>query len=515
MSQIKQILRLYRQGKSIKFIKRNLAVSRNTVRKYLALQQASGRSIDDLLDLEDNELQQVLMPGAESAESDRYQVLASQYDYFCSELRRTGVTRWLLWSEYRQSQPDGYSYSQFCWHLGKLDDAHTITMANLPHPPGEQTYIDFAGKYAEYVDPDTGEIHRVPVLVLTLGYSQYSYVEALESQTGEDFVEGLKRGFGWFGGVTKVLVPDNMKTAVVKTDPYEPAINQLLEEVANHYKTVILPARPARPRDKSLVETAVRETYRNVFAPIRNQTFFSLAEINQAFRRQLEIWSDRPFQGRTETRRQRFDLVERGALQGLPEAPFVIKKKRSPTVRNNSHIQLHEDKHYYSVPFTYIKEKVLVIYSPLLVDIYFKGSLIASHQRDRTPHQYTTVREHLPSHHQHWMDRGPNWYRLRAGRISEEVAQLIEQILNSRMYPEQAFRSCDGVLGLHRKVGSEELTEAARIALKLDCCTYSFLNRLIQNGMASRALSPPPAPAELPDHDNIRGKEYFQQSFNL
>jgi hypothetical protein len=252
------------------------------------------------------------------------------------------------------------------------------------------------------------------------------------------------------------------------------------------------------------VETGVRETYRNVFAPIRNQTFFSLAEINQAFRRQLESWGDRPFQGRTETRRQRFESVERAALQALPEAPFVIKKKRSPTVRNNSHIQLGEDKHYYSVPFTYIKKKVLVIYSPLLVDIYFKGSLIASHQRNRTPYEYTTVREHLPSHHRHWMDRGPDWYRLRAGRISKEVGQLIERILNSKMYPEQAFRSCDGVLGLHRKVGSEELTEAARIALELDCCTYSYVNRLIQNGMASRALNKPSAPAELPDRQYSR-----------
>ena len=515
MSQIKQILRLAQQGKSIKFIVRNLSVSRNTVRKYLALGQASGRSLEELLKLEDDQLGQLLMPAGQAADSDRQQTLASQYEYFCKELRRTGVTRWLLWSEYRQSHPDGYSYSQFCWHLSRLDDARRVTMANLPHPPGEQTYIDFAGKYAEYVDPATGQIQRVPVLLLTLGCSQYSYVEALPSQTGEDFIDGLNCGVRWIGGVTKVLIPDNMKTAVVKTDRYEPGINRLLEDFANHYQTVILPARPAAPRDKSLVETAVRDVYRHVFAPLRNRRFFSLAELNQAIREQLEIWHNRPFQRRSETRRQRFDQLERPALQPLPKEPFVIKKPASRTVRNNSHIELAEDKHYYSVPHGYIKQKVKILYTTQLVQIFCRGSLIASHQRDRTPHGYTTVKEHLPSHHQHWMDRGPGWYRSRANRISPEVGQLVERILTSRAYPEQAFRSCDGVLGLHRKVGSTVLTEAARIALELDCCTYSYVNRLIKNGMASAGSTDQPLPAKLPDHDNIRGKDYFQHSLNL
>jgi transposase len=182
MSQIKQILRFTQQGKSIKFIALNLSVSRNTVRKYLSLQQASGQSIDDLLLLEDHALQQALLPVAQSAEDQRYQVLIDRYDCFCSELRRTGVTRWLLWSEYRQSHPGGYCYSQFCKHLQDLGDVRNLTMANLPHPPGEQIYIDFAGKYAEYVNPMTGKIHKVPVLLLTLGHSYYSYVEAIDSQ---------------------------------------------------------------------------------------------------------------------------------------------------------------------------------------------------------------------------------------------------------------------------------------------------------------------------------------------
>lgn len=515
MSQIKQILRFTQQGRSIKWIARSLSVSRNTVRKYLSLQQASGQPMEELLQLEDHALQQTLLPSEPLGDDQRYQVLLESYDYFCNELRRTGVTRWLLWSEYRQSHPGGYCYSQFCKHLQDLGQARNLSMANLPHPPGEQTYIDFAGKYAEYVDPTTGQIHKVPVLVLTLGYSQYSYVEALRSQGGEDLIYGLRRGFSAFGGVSSVLIPDNMKTAVKKTDRYEPGINRLLEDLANHYNTAVMPARPRRPKDKPLVESAVRDVYRHVFAPLRNRTFYSLEEMNQAIADQLRIWHDRPFQGRQESRRERFEQLEQPALQPLPDEPFLIKKYASLTIRNNCHIQIREDRHYYSAPYRYAKKKVEVVYTPDRVQIFYQNTLIAVHQRDRTPYGYTTVKEHLPENQRHWMDRGPQWYRRRARHISPEVGRLIDSILSSKTYPEQTYRSCDGILGLHRKVGNEQLTQAARIALELNSCTYSFVNRLIKNGMAKGVTASPDTPVKLPAHDNIRGKTYFQQSLNI
>lgn len=512
MSQIKQILRLYQQGKSIKFIVRNLSVSRNTVRKYLSLQKASSRSIEELLQIEDEQLGQILMPGGETSPAERYQVLVDHYDYFRGELSRKGVTRWLLWSEYRQNHPGGFCYSHFCKHLQELDQARNLTMANLSHPPGEQIYIDFAGKYAEYVNPVTGEVHQVPVLLLTLGHSHYSYVEAIGSQKGEDVVCAVQRGLRFFGGVSKVFVPDNMKTAVVKTDRYEPGINRLFEDLANHYNTAVLPARGGRPKDKSIVESSVRDVYRHIFAPLRNRIFYSLAELNQGIHEQLAVWHERPFQNREGSRGQLFKEVEQPALQPLPEAPFLIKKYASLTIRNNCHIQIREDKHYYSAPHAYARKKVQVIYTSDRVQIFCQGTLIAAHQRDRTPYRYTTLKEHLPENHRHWLDRGPGWYRKRANHISAEVGRLIDCILCSKTYPEQTYRSCDGILGLHRKVGSEQLTEAARIALELDSCSYSFVNRLITNGMASPTSKTPAAEAELPAHDNIRGKTYFQQS---
>jgi len=252
-----------------------------------------------------------------------------------------------------------------------------------------------------------------------------------------------------------------------------------------------------------------------MFASLRNRTFYSLTELNQAIREQLAVWHDRPFQNREGSRRQKFEQVEQPALQPLPGEPFQIKKYATLTIRNNCHIQIREDRHYYSAPHAYARKKVQVIYTADRLQIFCQCSLIAAHRRDRTPYGYTTVKEHLPENHRHWLDRGPAWYRRRANHISPEVGRLIDCILTSKTYPEQTYRSCDGVLGLHRKVGSETLTQAARIALDLDSCTYSFVNRLITNGMATPASKKTAAEAEIPAHDNIRGKNYFQQSLQV
>ena len=515
MSQIKQILRFLHHGKSIKFIARRLEVSRNTIRKYLALQKASGYSIDQLLSFEDHQLHEALLPGDGQKRDERYQVLSANYDYYKAELRKVGVTRWLLWSEYRQSHPDGYSYSQFCWHLQRLAAPEKAAMANLPHQPADQLYVDFAGKKMEYIDPDTGQIHQVPVFVATLGMSQYSYAEALAGQTTEAFLRALANALRFFCGVPLTIIPDNLKAAVIKADRYEPGLNTLLADFANHYGTTILPARPRKPQDKSLVETMVRDVYRNVYAPLRNRSFFSLDEINQAILDRLDIWHDRPFQQREGSRRQCFVQAEHPALQALPTEAFHIKKYRWLTVRKNSHIQLAEDHHYYSIPYAYIGKKVHLIYTKHVVQVYSDQTLIASHQRNRSRYKYTTVKDHLPSHHQYWLDRSPGWYQSRAEGIGPEVVELINAILAARPHPEQAYRSCDGVLGLARKVGKPQLCKAAEVALSLGEPTYTFVKRLVQNGTLGLDHSEDTDASPLPNHDNVRGKTYYQQSLNL
>lgn len=228
MSNIKQLFYLRHHGSSVKFIELELGVSRNTIRKYLSLQKASGYNMVDLLTLEGPELARVLLPGeGQQASDERYKQLAENHEFYRSELKRTGVTRWLLWSEYRQSHPDGYSYSQFCWHLQQLGKADQATMANLDHRPGDQLYVDFAGIKMQYIDPDTGEIHQVPVLIATPGMSQYSYVQALQSQKAEDFFHGLANALEFFGGSPLCIIPDNLKAAVIKSDRFEPSLNTM------------------------------------------------------------------------------------------------------------------------------------------------------------------------------------------------------------------------------------------------------------------------------------------------
>ena len=296
MSTIKQILQHHHQGKSIRWSARAVKVSRNTVRKYLGMARELDRPLEELLSLDDHELEALLYPSQPSTRDERLADLQGRYEYLRRELARTGVTRFLLWTEYKQAYPGGYSYSQFCWRLGQLDKQNQVC-AVLDHRPGDLLYLDFAGQTIEYVDLPSGEIRTGQVFIATLGYSQYSYLEALPSQKTEDLIQALNHTLAFLGGVPQGLVPDNLKSAVIRSDRYEPTLNRMLEEFANHYRTAIIPARPGKPKDKALVEAMVRNAYTRVYAPLRNRTFYSLEEVNQGIRSQLSRVTSIPHPG--------------------------------------------------------------------------------------------------------------------------------------------------------------------------------------------------------------------------
>jgi len=515
MSQIKQIFRLHQQGHSKKAIARICSVSKNTVRKYLTLLERLGMSHSEALQTEDLELEQLLLPGEgfKLHNDSRYAQLMNLAEGYRKELKRTGVNRWLLWSEYRQSNPGGYSYSQFCYHLQQFNKTHELSL-HQEYLPGDKLFIDFAGKPLEWIDTDGGEIHKVQVFVATLGYSKYSYVEAIRSQKTEDFLMALVQCFSYLGGVPAAIVPDNFKGAVVKTDRYEPGLNQLLEDMANHFGTVIIPARVAKPKDKAIVENMVKNAYSYIYAPLRNRQFFSLNELNQGVKEQLRKFNEKLFQGKDYSRKSLFEQHEKVKLKELPEAVFEIKKYRELTVHKNSHIKLSEDKHYYSVPYPYTGQRVKVIYTQSLVRIYSKGTCITTHQRSFKPYAYTTIREHLPSNHQRWLDRSPIYYINWARKISNEVEEVTKKILQSKPHVEQAYKSCEGLKGLSRRHGNKLLTLACKRALELDCCNYGFINRMIQSRMLFEQKEDKKH-TPLPRHSNIRGKDYYQQMLNF
>lgn len=508
MSTVKQILRLYQEGKGIKTIARIVGVSKNTVKAYVHTIGLYGLSLPSLLEMEDTALSELLNAPPEGTSNERLSYFKSRLSYWEKELQRPGVTRYLLWQEYRLGQPAGYGYTQFCYHLHDHLKAPSVSMI-VDHQPGDKLFIDFSGKKLLYYDPLSGEEKQAEVLIGVLGYSQKACVVALESQNSEDFILGMNKILRYLGGSPAAIVPDNLKAAIVKSDRYEPVVNRIFEDFANHYQTAVMPARVLHPKDKALVENMVRITYSRIFAPLRDRVFTSIYELNEAISEPLEKHNAALFQGKDHSRNDLFDS-EKTLLKPLPQEPFLIRKYRQLTVQKNAHICLSEDAHYYSVPYAYLGQKVEVIYTHNRVSIYHKSQLLATHVRTRKKHAYTTVEEHLPSRYRDYKDRSPDYYRKRALAYGVEPGELINRILMRKMHVEQNYKSCDGVLRLAAKTPADVFRNACKIALQAGSCHYRFIDQLITNGMAKNYTPPVELPLS-PPHENLRGKSFFNE----
>jgi len=509
MSQIKQLLRLHQQGSPKKTIARNLGMSKNTVKAYLEKLSRLKTDIDSLLALDDPVLEARFHPGNPAYKDKHFEHFKGKLDYFTRELKRTGVTRKLLWEEYRLDYPQGYGHSQFCYHLSQHLIASKPSMV-LQHQAGEKLFIDFAGKKLNYVDVQTGEVVYCQVFVACLPYSDYGFAMAVKSQSVSDFLYALGRCLEYLGGVPQVLVPDNLKAAIVKASRYEPDVNRAMEDFANHYGTTVVPTRVRKPKDKALVENQVRLIYTRIYAKIRNLQFFSLNDLNQAIAQKNREHNQTRMQQKPYCREERFLADEKHLLSTLPEQPFELKYYRTLKVAKNNHVYLGEDKHYYSVPFAYIGLKLKVIYTRSMVYIYAKGKQVAVHIKNYGKGTYNTNREHLCSAHNHYLDRSPEYYLQKAQAGNPELHELITMVFKQNKHPEQLYRTCDGLLNLYRKTNQENFRKACRVALKYEICSYRFLLNVIKN-KTSDMIDQINKPA-LPEHQNIRGKAYYSQT---
>ncbi len=506
MSQVKQILQLHKQGYKIKPIAKNLSISKNTVKSYLEKYRSSKLSLDTLLKMEDHDLEKVFHPGNPAYKDDRFDTLTDNLDYYTKELKREGVTRKLLWEEYRMSHPAGYSLSQFSFHLSQ----HLLTKKPslvLKHEPGEKLFVDFAGKKLSYIDRETGEIIECQVFVACLPYSDYGFCVAVPSQSTDDFIHALTLCLESLGGAPKALVPDNLKAAVTKANRYEPRINRVLEDFANHYNMAVVPARVRKPQDKALVENQVKLIYNRVYARIRNQQFFSLEDLNAAITEHTAKHNQTRMQKRDYCRQEHFLSNEKHLLQPLPETAFEIKYYKEYKLAQNNHIYLGQDKHYYSAPYQYIGKKLKVIYTRSMVRIFSSHNLIAVHRRSFVKGSYTTDKNHLCSTHQHYLNRSPEYYRNKASKLSETLACLVELMFAQNRYPEHLYRGCDGLFSLWRNTPGETFDKACLIAIEHQNYSYRFVQNIIKNKMTETVEEKPGKP--LPEHNNIRGKEYY------
>lgn len=504
MSKIKQLLRLHKDGVSIRKISRDLQLNRQTVSGYLDKLSVHGFDIDELLSLDDPALESKFISGHAAYLEPRFEQLKGLLPLYEKKLENKKFTRLLLWEDYIAKYPSGYRYTQFCHHLRQLMVARHPS-AILEHAAGEKLFIDFCGDTLHYVDDKTGEVIEVQVFVATLPFSDYAFCMAVASQRTEDFLYALACALEYYGGCPKIMVSDNLKASVVKTDKYEPELNRLMDDFANHYGFVTMPARPYRPKDKSLVENQVKLIYRRVYARISDCTFLSLGELNLALAEMTRKHNQTRMQQKPYSREERFLSEEKPLLKELPEHRFEVKFYATLRVAKNNCIYLARDKHYYSVPFEYIGQKVDVIYTRTLMKIYCQKTLVATHRRTQG-FGYTTQREHMCSTHNHYNDRSPGYYKRMAGKFSASFEELVEKMFEATTVPETIFRRLDGLLSLCRKTDPVVFDKVCNMALEYKIYSYKFVKNAIENNMVNFQTD---EPKPLPEHPNIRGEKYF------
>lgn len=508
MNKIRHILRLHSQGRSKLLIAHQTGVARNTLKKYLKEFISSGLSYAEISGLADKDLEDLFIKQKEKPANQKLVLLFSLFPSMDKELKRRGMTRALLWKAYKVKHPDGVGSSQFNRYFALWKGQTNPTM-RMEHKAGDKLYVDFAGERLSIVDKQTGEIQQVEVFVAILGASQLTYVEAVMSQQKEDFIGACESALHYYGGVPAAIVPDNLKSAVTKSSKYEPVLNESFADFAEHYSTTILPARAYRPRDKALVENAVRIMYTRIYAKLRDIVFFTLEELNTDILLALEEHNNLLLTGRNYSRRQQFEEVERPALEPLPLLRYELKKQIFVTVMKNGHVSLNADKHYYSVPYRFIGKKIKLMYSSHTVDIFYHYERIAQHKRIKSPYNYTTDKEHLASAHRFVSEWTPERFLKWAFDIHEDVHLYILKILDRKQHPEQAYKSCIGILGFAKKVGNERLIKACQRALGYEMYNYKIIQRILEKGL-DKETEEENEHLEMPSHDNIRGEEYYK-----
>ena len=512
MNKIKQIIRCYCQGIGSKKTHQITGISRNVIKLYVRRYIQLRLTIEEIEASDDFALQQLFFPQKPITtvpDPSRLERLEALLPAIVKALRRKGMTLELQWQAYIAKDPAGYARTRFYIYLNEFRKRSGLTM-HLEHKAGEKLFVDFCGDKLSIVDELSGEIKPVEVFVAILGCSQLTYVEAVLSQKKEDFISGCQHAFEYYGGATAAIVPDNLKAAVTKSSKYEPILNTTFETFAEHYSTVILPARAYKPKDKALVENAVKLVYQRIYTAVANTVFTSLAALNKAILIALELHNSAPLK-QGDSRRTIFEQEEKHLLHALPTLPYELRKIRENRVMKNGHVALHEDRHYYSVPYDYIGKKVRMVYDSGSVDIYFEFKLLARHVRNYRRNRYTTQPDHLASKHRFLSEWNPEYFISRGRDISSEVGAFIEKLMESKVHPEQGYKACSGVLNLARRVGRERITIACRRALEYNAIHYYMLEEILKKGLDQ--LSPDEVNQQLPAtpaHANVRGKQYYQ-----
>ena len=496
---IREILRLKHEvGLSNRAIARACRISNSTVGEYLARAEQAQVGWPLAEDLSEEALYQRLFPEVERPRVVERPV--PNWEEVHRELSKRGVTLRLLWREYREKHPDGYGRTQFQEHYQRWSRSHTTSM-RLPHKAGEVMEVDYAGMTVPITNPDTGEIWQAAVFVAVLPASNYTYAEVQPSQELQHWLTGHVRAFAFFGGAPKILRPDNLKSGVKKPNYYEPDLNPSYQELAEHYRVAVLPTRVRKPKDKAHVENGVQNVERWVLAPLRNRAFFSVGEANRAFGPLLESLNHKEMQHLGKSRCQLFEELEKDILLPLPEHPYEFARWKNARVSIDYHVAF--EGHYYSVPHELVGQEVRLRATERMLEIFHRDRQVAIHPLNAAQGRFSTSADHMPSQHRFVLHTDSDWLLREAAKVGPQTAAYMTALLRSRPFPQQAFRTCLGVLDLSRKHPATHLELACQRLLAAHLLSYQDLKSELER--LAKTVSTQP----LPSHENVRGNTYY------
>jgi len=508
--QQKQILRLYDKGYSIRRISRDLGIHRKTVKDYVDLYNNSGLEVTKLLDPKTDLAEALSLVSPPKEPDKRYKSFVSFVEGQKGKRKKPGFTIENMYKDYKAMDiEDYYSKPHFYRMVRELWQKPKGSL-RLHHINGEKLYVDYTGKKLSYIDKETGEQISVELLVTILPASQYIYIEAMASQKQEDFIHGIMNALEYIGGIPQGIVTDNLKSAVTKAGKYQSTINKSLQAMALHYGTTIDPTRTYHPKDKALVEGAVKICYQSIFYEIQKHSYFSLRQLNEGIRKQLAKLNARKLSLCDESRLDRFK-EEKPYLGPLPMERYEVKQYRTAKVQKMGYVFCNSYKNYYSVPYRYIGKQVELRYDTRTMEIYHQGQRIAIHITSQANGQYITEPEHLSSNNQAYIKWCPKYFSNLAANHGKNIQQYIEELIEQRPYPEQAYKQVQGILALVKIYTASRVDMACKMARGHPHYSYRMIKEILNNNQdqQSQQSSKLQVDHTIPTHDNVRGSNYY------
>ncbi len=507
MKKVIEILRLrFKEGFSIENCAKGACVGKATAYDVIRRAEISKLNMDIFSSLSEEEIENILFPEKEKSKNINNNL--PDWVYIKNELMRKGVTLQMLWLEYKEQYPDGLQYTQFCVRYKKWAKQSNISMRQN-HIAGEKVFVDFSGLKQEYFDPTTGEIKYAEIFVGVLGASNYTFAIAVKSQNKKDWIHANNKMLEYFGGIPKVIVPDNLKAAVHSACKYEPDLNPSYREFAQYYSVAVIPTRSRKPKDKSKVEVGVQIAQRWILARMRKQTFSSVEEINQAILPLLNALNSKTMRHLGVSRKELFEKYEKPVLRSLPDYMYELAEWKHAKVNIDYHVEF--ERHYYSVPHKHIHEKVEIRSTRSMVEIFYLGKRIAIHPRAYSIGKHSTISEHMPLSHKEqkeWTpDRMLNW----AKTVGTEVEVFIELLLDKYEHPQQGFRAALGIFRFAKTYSDARVNAACKRAIHYGDISFKSIRNILKNNLDKVELPEERknSKAKIIDHENIRGSSYF------